>query len=191
MLKKLIMKYESPLYAIEYVNRALDGDAKEFLRAWAEGEYSDDFFEWCRNNTLGDLIAKRDTARDAITRAQAIDETIDKIIALKVWSFNAASDGNRIYIAEDAILDLKTTGESNNPTGENKMNEEQIKYMVDRFLQWKLPEDFHPDCGISFDAGAAQKLNPRNMYYVPIGTNLFTATQAKEMVKFMLDGLPK
>ena len=26
----------------------------------------------------------------------------------------------------------------------------QIKHLVDRFLGWRLPENFQPDCGISF-----------------------------------------
>jgi hypothetical protein len=30
------------------------------------------------------------------------------------------------------------------------MSDEQIKYMVDRFLGWRLPENFNPDGGISF-----------------------------------------
>src|SRR5579872_860838 len=30
------------------------------------------------------------------------------------------------------------------------MTEGQIKYIVNRFLQWRLPEDFNPDGGISF-----------------------------------------
>ena len=32
------------------------------------------------------------------------------------------------------------------------MNDEQIKAMVLRFLQWRLPADFAPDGGISFKA---------------------------------------
>ena len=70
------------------------------------------------------------------------------------------------------------------------MNEDQIKHMVDRFLQWKLPADFHPDCGIEFDADKYVKMNPLNQRMEPVGTNLFTATQAKQMVEFMLQGLP-
>lgn len=65
--------------------------------------------------------------------------------------------------------------------------DDQIKFMVDRFLQWKLPTDFHPDCGIHFDADAAIKLDPRNGKYEPVGTNLLSATQAEEMVRFMLN----
>ena len=68
--------------------------------------------------------------------------------------------------------------------------EARIKHMVNRFLGWKLPANFRPDCGIQFDAEAAQKLNPRNGLYEPNGTNLFDATQATEMVKHMLEGLP-
>ena len=29
------------------------------------------------------------------------------------------------------------------------MKDSQIKYMVDRFLMWKLPDNFSPDNGIS------------------------------------------
>jgi hypothetical protein len=61
-----------------------------------------------------------------------------------------------------------------------------IKHMVDRFLGWKLPENFRPDCGIHFDADAAKKLNPRNGRYEPNGTNLLDATQAQAMVRHML-----
>ena len=52
---------------------------------------------------------------------------------------------------------------------------EIIKEVANRFLGWKLPKDFSPDCGISFDKK-----------HEPVGTNLFTATQAEEMVRFIL-----
>lgn len=32
------------------------------------------------------------------------------------------------------------------------LTDEQIKHIVNRFLRWKLPENFHPDAGISFKA---------------------------------------
>lgn len=51
-----------------------------------------------------------------------------------------------------------------------------IKNMVDRFLCWKLPRDFAPDCGISFEEGA----------WWPTGTNLLHAGQAKEMIEHLL-----
>lgn len=69
------------------------------------------------------------------------------------------------------------------------MTEAQIKHMVSRFLQWRLPENFSPDCGIHFDADAAKKMNPQNHRYEPVGTNLFDATQADAMVRFMIEGL--
>jgi len=52
-----------------------------------------------------------------------------------------------------------------------------IKALVDRFLGWKLPEDFYPDCYITFDRKGASG-HPLSW---PIGTNLLTAEQAKEM----------
>ena len=69
------------------------------------------------------------------------------------------------------------------------MNAAQIKHMVDRFLQWKLPADFHPDAGISFKREFNEN-TPWPMKHEPVGTNLFSATQAEAMIAHMVDGLP-
>ena len=69
------------------------------------------------------------------------------------------------------------------------MTDEQIKHMVDRFLRWRLPEDFNPDCGIDF-AKTYNTFSGSPSKYEPVGTNLFSATQADAMVRYMLDGLP-
>jgi hypothetical protein len=67
---------------------------------------------------------------------------------------------------------------------------EQIKHMVQRFLSWRLPENFHPDAGISFKATFNDHL-PEPMKHNPTGTNLFDADQAEAMVRHMVDGLPQ
>lgn len=69
------------------------------------------------------------------------------------------------------------------------MSDDQIKEMVNRFLGWKLPEDFNPDGGIYFKPIG----NPGTSFEFkrnPTGTNLFNATQATTMVRYMfgLDG---
>lgn len=69
------------------------------------------------------------------------------------------------------------------------MTEDQIKHMVNRFLGWKLPEDFSPDAGISFKA-AFNEHTAHPMRHEPSGTNLFDATQADAMVRYMLNGMP-
>jgi hypothetical protein len=57
-----------------------------------------------------------------------------------------------------------------------------LDQMVDRFLGWKLPLDFSPDCGISFKRMCNEgTLYPRRNE--PIGTNLLDATQAKAMLE--------
>lgn len=67
------------------------------------------------------------------------------------------------------------------------MSKTMIDKMVDRFLGWKLPEDFGPDCYITFDREKAKQ----NPHCWPVGTNLLTADQARAMVKYMLaDALP-
>ena len=70
------------------------------------------------------------------------------------------------------------------------MTEEQIKHMVDRFLSWSLPENFNPDGGISFKRTFNDHLDPPSKHQ-PTGTNLFDAGQATEMVRYMLEELPK
>lgn len=72
---------------------------------------------------------------------------------------------------------------------ERTVMQDQIKYMVDRFLGWKLPKDFSPDAGISFKAA----FNEGTAYpskHEPTGTNLFDVAQAYVMVCHMLEGSP-
>lgn len=69
------------------------------------------------------------------------------------------------------------------------MTEDQIKHMVDRFLNWKLPEHFNPDGGVSFEPfGNAG--TPHQYERQPFGTNLLDATQADAMVRHMIEGMP-
>lgn len=70
------------------------------------------------------------------------------------------------------------------------MKDEQIKHMVNRFLSWKLPENFSPDAGISFKA-AFNEHTAHPSKHQPSGTNLFDATQADAMVRYMIDGMPE
>lgn len=58
-------------------------------------------------------------------------------------------------------------------------NDEQINDMVNRFLRWRLPEDFMPDGGISF-----KRLGDH--FPMPTGTNILNYDQAKELVLFMV-----
>jgi hypothetical protein len=57
-----------------------------------------------------------------------------------------------------------------------------VDAMVSRFLGWKLPEMFVPDCGISFTPLG----HPHSW---PVGTNLLTADQAKAMFEYCLKGV--
>lgn len=65
------------------------------------------------------------------------------------------------------------------------MSDDQIKYMTERFLCWKLPENFNPDNGIS----AKRPNYAPNVAWEPTGTNLFDYTQAEAMVRHMVEGM--
>lgn len=70
------------------------------------------------------------------------------------------------------------------------MTKKQIKHMVEQFLRWKLPEDFKPDGGVTFEK-TGHGFGGQTFVRDPIGTNLLTATQAEAMVRHMLKGLPQ
>jgi hypothetical protein len=64
----------------------------------------------------------------------------------------------------------------------NDAGKKLIDRMVDRFLCWALPEDFAPDCGISFTP-----FHPNGTTrFEPVGTNLLTAIQARQMFEHAL-----
>ena len=69
------------------------------------------------------------------------------------------------------------------------MTDAQIRYMVDRFLGWRIPDDFNPDAGISFERfyNAGTRYEGR---HEPIGTNLLSADQAEAMVRYVIAGMP-
>jgi len=60
------------------------------------------------------------------------------------------------------------------------------KVLVDRFLSWRLPHDFAPDCGITFDGCKPDALGYAPSW--PVGTNLLTADQARAMIKYIIHG---
>lgn len=66
------------------------------------------------------------------------------------------------------------------------MDEVQIKHLTERFLSWELPRNFNPDHGISF-------VNPFPdlPQHWPSGTNLWGYTEAEQMVRHMVEGMPK
>ncbi len=71
-----------------------------------------------------------------------------------------------------------------------KLSDAQIEHMTSAFLRWKLPPDFSPDGGISFQK-EYNTHTPHPMKFEPVGTNLFTHTQAKAMIENLLEGMPE
>lgn len=63
--------------------------------------------------------------------------------------------------------------------------DEQIRIAVDRFLGWQLPKDFSPDAGVQFKPNGAH-----GTHWWPIGTNILSADQAREMFEQCLPREP-
>lgn len=65
--------------------------------------------------------------------------------------------------------------------------QEIIERVADRFLGWKLPDNFNPDCGITFKK-QHDYIHPEfgAQIYNPIGTNLFSLDQARAMIEYCI-----
>lgn len=68
------------------------------------------------------------------------------------------------------------------------MTDAQIKHMVNRFLGWRLPDNFTPDGGIDFKS-TYNEGTPYEGKHQPTGTNLFDATQAEAMIRHLVEGV--
>ena len=66
--------------------------------------------------------------------------------------------------------------------------ESDVEKMVTAFLCWKLPRDFMPDCGISFEP-VLNKGTPYELKNEPVGTNLLNADQARELVLKLISSI--
>lgn len=86
------------------------------------------------------------------------------------------------------IEDARKLDEARAAHSEQSEPEPQVEHMVQRFLTWRLPEDFNPDNGISFKPTFNDHF-PEPMKCNPVGTNLFDYTQTKAMVRHMLEGM--
>ena len=64
-----------------------------------------------------------------------------------------------------------------------EVSEPDIQGMVTRFLNWRLPDDFFPDGGISFKHITDPQWTHDSW---PTGTNLFHAGQAEVMIRHIL-----
>ncbi|MDP3327172.1 hypothetical protein [Parvibaculum sp.] len=154
-----------------------NGDLAQMLDGIPGTETEDRFFSICgklgRVLVLRQILAQSNLATEHRLRYQADLES-------------ALTAAFAVLHSADERADKVDRRE---PSGDLNGTEDQIKHMVDRFLNWRLPENFNPDGGIIFEKVTGEgTTHPHKSE--PVGTNLFDAQQAKEMVRYMIEGLP-
>ncbi|CAJ0737816.1 hypothetical protein R16034_00858 [Ralstonia edaphis] len=77
---------------------------------------------------------------------------------------------------------LQKKGDAAIPFSEWRLN---VKAAAERLMGWRLPDDFNPDCFVTFDRERAMKNGSW-----PTGTNLLSTVQAEEMLKFVFGEQP-
>jgi hypothetical protein len=157
-----------------------------------------------RYAAYGAIDAALTKARQAPEREGSIAERAREILNRHCEYIDGLERGQRVIGTANALAAVREaltrlpvrhvpiTGTVGEPSdGELEMNDDQIKRMVGRFLGWRLPDDFAPDAGIDFTPMFNEHAD-HPMRHEPTGTNLFTATQAEAMVRYMLadDGEP-
>ena len=140
--------------------------------------------------SIGDCI-RNDTA--FCSYADAVTEAVMEVLGKQepvgtlyddgcfVWRETAPHQSN--YAGWKMAL-YALPGAQNAPS----VPDDVIEQAVNRFLSWKLPKDFHPDGGIVF---IPTKGRGYDSPHWPIGTNLFTAEQAREMLRYALAAAPE
>lgn len=132
--------------------------------------------------------------KEAVAHLNTQGATIYRLQAEKEKAEKAYQETFRALQATQSELSmLKTLGQPKEqayfihepPLTNNGVKIADINTMVERFLQWKLPNDFRPDNGISYEP-TYKASNGEWFHRNPTGTNLFTAVQARAMVKHML-----
>jgi hypothetical protein len=95
-----------------------------------------------------------------------IEEIVEKVRALKVADGHEA-DPAGAETAPIALQSAERQGAAPVP---------DIKAMVDDFLGWRMPDDFYPDCFVTFDRDRAAQSKSW-----PTGTNILSGAQAEAM----------
>lgn len=139
---------------------------------------------------INDRQVTIDDKLTAISRAQLL-ALAGGMPDAKVVVENASADGADKLLAEfDSVSLMPPLRVRIDPLEDYtvRFTESQIDHMVDRFLGWRLPENFNPDGGVKFE----REVNggPRPAAWWPQGTNILDATQAKAMVRYIVEGMP-
>jgi hypothetical protein len=85
----------------------------------------------------------------------------------------------KLELTKDECLKM-ATAEGNAEVGAGSFHAVFLDDAVNRFLGWRVPENFAPDGGVKLDREYAAK------YGSPTGTNLLDAVQARAMLAYVL-----
>lgn len=153
-------------YATNYVDLVVTGDAN----GWVQDKHGDVFI-W--SSTYSVMVHEFVHAAFRLCSLSDIEPSEELLARLVQWM--------KLH-----LMDEWGNGEKDR----EYITKEQIDKMVDRFLGWRLPDDFCPDAGITFEPeynteymAVRGKLPCR---HEPTGTNLLTADQARSMVLHMI-----
>jgi hypothetical protein len=114
------------------------------------------------------------------------DQLLDYKRLAQSW-YDAAVEAQRQYTIQKLKDRPMTTPKTAPKTAREELRGDHIKQVVDRFLCYKLPENFAPDGGVTFKRFGNEGA-PHQYKHEPMGTNLLDATQADAMIRHLLEG---
>lgn len=175
----------------KYIDKILDeviGVAPDYREEWSSGhDFPDALVEveehmWALKQTsdakdarITELEAQLEVVRSGEAVAWTLEHVDGTMIGATTLRWDVAPSNvvqRPLYLAPPPAAQVPDVAE-----------------MVNRFLGWKLPQDFYPDAGIAFDANLHDRWGgyPKSW---PVGTNLLNANQAKAMIEYLLAAAP-
>lgn len=167
--------------AVRIEGHCADPHPREYTHGLGAGSYHIDTSEGLRAlaDTIKAVVARVDQPKTIRTLD---DKDVKEDLDLLMTIMSGYSSSIAKIDAVRAIQRLQGKG----ALPRARPGDPEMNAMVDRFLGWKLPQDFSPDCGIAFDGRKDDEWNKNKTW--PVGTNLFTADQVKSMLEYVVNG---
>jgi hypothetical protein len=172
-----ILRSEAVAWA-DMVKKCSASDQAEFNRKWTEQKTRADKAEDERDENhklLMQYKREADALWKRVNSGEAAFKNFHRSLCARFGYVHDEVDWKRDQVSLEEHIAAKVQ-----PAAQHDI----VKDAVNRFLGWKLPKDFGPDCGISFDGRKDDEFNKNKSW--PIGTNLLTADQAKAMFEHCL-----
>lgn len=148
------------------------------------------FAEWMHRNAIATMAAEPVAPQASVVPGGPVYAVVKDGERIAISSLRANADHAAREVGNAEVIPCILVAEPVEGAAlalPAALTDAQIAAAVNRFLGWRLPDDFCPDAGISFKRIYNEKSPFGPSTHQPIGTNLLTADQARAMFVYALN----